>query len=72
MRRYVHPLYALRERARGYEVAMMKEAMEMLGMKAGPVRPPLMNSRPKDLEDLRVLMEEYRQYNNGRLILEVF
>ena len=65
MRRYVHPLYALRERARGYEVAMMKEAMEMLGMKAGPVRPPLMNSRPKDLEDLRVLMEEYRQYNNG-------
>ena len=35
MRRYVHPLYALRERARGYEVAMIKEAMEMLGRKSG-------------------------------------
>lgn len=61
MDRYVHPLYALRERARGYEVAMMKEAMEMLGMPAGPVRPPLMNSRPQDLQDLRRVIENYRQ-----------
>jgi 5-dehydro-4-deoxyglucarate dehydratase len=59
MERYVHPLYALRERARGYEVALMKEAMEMLGMPAGPVRPPLMNSRPQDREDLRRVMEVY-------------
>jgi len=60
MQRYVQPLYALRERARGYEVAMMKEAMEMLGMAAGPVRPPLMPSRPRDLEDLRRLIDVYR------------
>ena len=60
MQRYVQPLYALRERARGYEVAMMKEAMEMLGMPAGPVRPPLMPSRPRDLEDLRRLIDVYR------------
>lgn len=60
MQRYVNPLYGLRERARGYEVAMMKEAMEMLGMEAGPVRPPLMNSRPGDLEDLRRVVEIYR------------
>ena len=33
MARYVQPLYALRERARGYEVAVMKEAMEVLGMR---------------------------------------
>lgn len=33
--RYVHPLYALRERARGYEVAVMKAAMEILGKPAG-------------------------------------
>src|ERR1700730_15703124 len=37
MERYVHPLYAIRDRAKGYEVAVMKEAMEMLGMPAGPV-----------------------------------
>lgn len=61
MRRYVNPLYALRERSRGYEVAVMKAAMEMLGMKAGPVRPPLMNCREKDLADLRHLMDVYRE-----------
>jgi 5-dehydro-4-deoxyglucarate dehydratase len=57
--RYVHPLYALRERARGYEVAVMKEAMEILGMRAGPVRPPLMNCRAEDIADLKTLMTSY-------------
>lgn len=56
LNRYVHPLYAFRERARGYEVAAMKAAMEMLGKAAGPVRPPLMNVREQDLVDLRKLM----------------
>lgn len=59
MNKYVHPIYALRERVKGYEVAVMKSAMEILGMPAGPVRPPLENTRPKDLEDLRVLMLAY-------------
>jgi 5-dehydro-4-deoxyglucarate dehydratase len=59
MNKYVHPLYALRERVKGYEVAVMKSAMEVLGMPAGPVRPPLENTRPKDLEDLRKLMLVY-------------
>ena len=61
MRRYVNPLYALRERSKGYEVAIMKAAMEMLGKSAGPVRPPLMNCQPKDIEDLRKLMEVYQR-----------
>lgn len=61
MRRYVHPLYAIRERAKGYEVAVMKQAMEMLGMTAGPVRPPLMNCREQDLNDLQKLMEVYQE-----------
>lgn len=60
MKRYVNPLYALRERSRGYEVAIMKEAMEILGMPAGPVRPPLMNCREKDIADLRKLMDVYK------------
>jgi 5-dehydro-4-deoxyglucarate dehydratase len=59
MRRYVHPLYALRDRVRGYEVSVMKTAMEILGMPAGPVRPPLINCRPQDVEDVRKLMEVY-------------
>lgn len=61
MQRYVNPLYALRERSRGYEVAMMKQAMEILGISAGPVRPPLTNCRAKDIEDLRKLMDVYRE-----------
>lgn len=60
MKRYVNPLYALRERSRGYEVAVMKAAMEMLGMPAGPVRPPLMNCREKDIADLRKLTDIYK------------
>jgi 5-dehydro-4-deoxyglucarate dehydratase len=59
MNKYVHPIYALRERVKGYEVAVMKSAMEILGMPAGPVRPPLENTRPKDIEDLRILMLAY-------------
>ncbi|HMF75960.1 MAG TPA: 5-dehydro-4-deoxyglucarate dehydratase [Bryobacteraceae bacterium] len=61
MKRYVNPLYALRERAKGYEVAVMKEAMEILGMPAGPVRPPLMNCRASDIADLRHLMQVYQE-----------
>ena len=61
MCRYVHPLYALRERVRGYEVSVMKTAMEILGMPAGPVRPPLENTRPRDVEDLRELLKAYAQ-----------
>jgi 5-dehydro-4-deoxyglucarate dehydratase len=60
MKRYVHPLYALRERVKGYEVSAMKAAMEILGMPAGPVRPPLCNCAEKDIADLRLLMEVYQ------------
>lgn len=66
MRRYVHPLYAIRDRARGYEVAVMKQAMEILGIPAGPVRPPLENCRPEDVEDIRKLMELYREAREER------
>jgi 5-dehydro-4-deoxyglucarate dehydratase len=61
MARYVQPLYAIRERHRGYEVSVMKEAMDMLGMVGGPVRPPLMNVREHDLADIRNLMEVYKE-----------
>jgi 5-dehydro-4-deoxyglucarate dehydratase len=59
MNKYVHPLYAIRERMKGYEVAVMKTAMEILGMPAGPVRPPLANTRPQDVPEIRALMELY-------------
>ncbi len=61
MSRYVDPLFAIRERLRGYEVAAMKQALELLGRRAGPVRPPLCPLRPGDLDDLRKLMEIYQE-----------
>ena len=66
MRKYVHPLYALRERSKGYEVSVMKAAMEALGTPAGPVRPPLHNCTARDVEDIRKLMETYRDMIGGR------
>jgi 5-dehydro-4-deoxyglucarate dehydratase len=60
MAKYVHPLYALRERLRGYEVSVMKEMMEALGMAAGPVRPPLTQVRKQDMDDLHKLVDVYR------------
>jgi 5-dehydro-4-deoxyglucarate dehydratase len=59
MRKYVHPLYAIRERAKGYEVSAMKAAMEILGMPAGTVRPPLTACSERDIADLRALMDVY-------------
>jgi 5-dehydro-4-deoxyglucarate dehydratase len=37
----------------------MKAAMEILGMTAGPVRPPLVDCTSKDIADLKVVLEAY-------------
>jgi 5-dehydro-4-deoxyglucarate dehydratase len=57
MKRYVHPLFALRDRAKGYEVAVMKRAMEILGKPAGPVRPPLNDVKESELDEIRAVVE---------------
>ncbi|HEU0121181.1 MAG TPA: dihydrodipicolinate synthase family protein [Bryobacteraceae bacterium] len=62
MTKYVHPLYALRDRKKGYEVSMMKSAMEILGHPAGPVRPPLVNITAEEHAELQKLMEIYADY----------
>ena len=62
MKKYVHPLYALRDRLKGYEVSMMKSAMEILGHPAGPVRPPLVNIKDSEMVELRKLMEVYADF----------
>jgi len=58
--RFVHPLFAIRERRRGYEVAAIKHAMEILGRKAGPVRPPLQDCTETEIEEIRRVMEIYK------------
>ena len=60
MSNYVVPLYAIRQRRKGYEVAVMKKAMEILGKPAGPVRPPLVEVRPDEVKEIEGLMERYK------------
>lgn len=58
----VVPLYGLRSRRKGYEVSVMKELMNLLGMAAGPVRPPLANVRPEEIPELRAILESWKPW----------
>jgi len=55
--RVVRPFYELRQRGRGFEVSVMKAAMELLGHPAGPPRPPLGRLSEADRTDLRAILE---------------
>ena len=57
---YVHPLYALRDHVKGYEVTVVKEMMELLGIPAGPARPPLCPVKPEHKAELHRIVELYR------------
>jgi len=59
---FVTPLYAFRTRRRGYEVSVMKEMMNLLGMAAGPVRPPLADVRKEEMAELKALVETYKPW----------
>lgn len=56
--RVVRPIYELRQRRRGYEVSVMKAAMELLGYPAGPVRPPLADLLPDERAELRAILRD--------------
>jgi 5-dehydro-4-deoxyglucarate dehydratase len=58
--RVVRPFYDLRQRRRGYEVSVMKAAMELLGHRAGPVRPPLADLAPDERAQLRAILADLR------------
>jgi 5-dehydro-4-deoxyglucarate dehydratase len=60
MQEYVVPMYAFRARRKGYEVSVMKELMMLLGLAGGPVRPPLENLRPEEIEELRATVPLWR------------
>src|SRR5215510_3234114 len=56
MSKYVVPLYALRARRKGYEVSAMKALMDMAGLAGGPVRPPLVDVRSEEKDELRTIL----------------
>ncbi|MCP5113053.1 MAG: hypothetical protein GY953_19670 [bacterium] len=59
---YVHPLWAIRVRKRGYEVVAMKKARELIGKRAGPARPPLPELAPDDLADLEKVIATWQPF----------
>jgi 5-dehydro-4-deoxyglucarate dehydratase len=62
MNQCVIPLYALRARRKGYEVSAMKAMMDMAGLSGGPVRPPLVEVRPEEKEELRAVLGTWGLY----------
>jgi 5-dehydro-4-deoxyglucarate dehydratase len=58
---YVVPVYALRARRKGYEVTVMKELMNMLGLAGGFVRPPLVPLRADELREVRALVPQWQK-----------
>jgi 5-dehydro-4-deoxyglucarate dehydratase len=58
---YVVPIYALRARRKGYEVTVMKELMNLLGLVGGFVRPPLVPLRPEELHEIRTLVPQWQK-----------
>jgi 5-dehydro-4-deoxyglucarate dehydratase len=60
--RCVVPLYALRARRKGYEVSAMKAMMDMIGMNGGPVRPPLVNVKPDEEDELRTILSTWEKF----------
>jgi len=62
MDRCVVPLFALRARRKGYEVAAMKAMMDMVGLNGGPVRPPLVNVKPEEEDELRSILASWEKF----------
>jgi 5-dehydro-4-deoxyglucarate dehydratase len=58
---YVVPVYAMRARRKGYEVTVMKELMNALGLAGGFVRPPLVALRPEELREVRALVPQWQK-----------
>ncbi len=58
----VIPLFALRARRRGYEVSAMKVMMDMVGLNGGPVRPPLVNVKPEEEDELRTILSTWEKF----------
>jgi 5-dehydro-4-deoxyglucarate dehydratase len=62
MEEYVVPLYALRARKKGYEVTVMKVAMDAVGLVGGAVRPPLTPVKPEEVEEIRAMVRRWTPF----------
>lgn len=57
MNNFVIPYLDIRNRGRGYAVSIVKSGMSAVGRSAGPVRQPLTDLTPPELEELKALIK---------------
>jgi 5-dehydro-4-deoxyglucarate dehydratase len=62
MKDYVMPLYTMRARRKGYEVSVMKAMMNVIGLAAGPVRPPLPNLSSEEMAEVQQMLETWKPF----------
>lgn len=60
LRDFVLPYIAIRSRRKGYAVSIVKAGLAAVGRSAGPVRPPLTEVAPNELEELKRLISGRR------------
>jgi 5-dehydro-4-deoxyglucarate dehydratase len=56
LRDFFHPLLKIRNRVEGYAVSMIKAGARIVGHDAGPVRAPLSELKPAEVEELAALI----------------
>jgi 5-dehydro-4-deoxyglucarate dehydratase len=56
-KRFIRPLIALRDKRKGYAVSIVKAGMTIVGRSAGPVRPPLTDLEPHEIQELAELID---------------
>ena len=62
MRELVVPMYALRARRKGYEVSVMKKMMDLIGLKGGVSRPPLVEVTPEEEREIAGWLPKWKAW----------
>jgi 5-dehydro-4-deoxyglucarate dehydratase len=58
LRDFVLPYIAVRNRRKGYAVSIVKAGLAAVGRSAGPVRPPLTDLEPNEIEEVKRLIAD--------------
>ena len=58
---FFYPFMSVRNRGKGYAVAAVKAGVRLQGFNAGPVRPPLTDLAPEEIDMLAELIAPYRR-----------
>ncbi|MFP8778806.1 5-dehydro-4-deoxyglucarate dehydratase [Hydrogenophaga sp. RWCD_12] len=58
LRQFFMPYLAIRNKTQGYAVSIVKAGAALVGHPAGPVRPPLSDLKPAEMEQLKALIDQ--------------